>query len=918
MNRTGLFVAAVLALIAPARTAAQYAAQNIFPSLVLDAPVGVYHAGDGSNRLFVVGQAGAIRVFPNVPGQTTAATFLDLTDTVTYGGERGLLGLAFHPQYTSNRYFYVNYTADFPLRTVVSRFEASASNPDSADRSSEIILFTVNQPYTNHNGGQLAFGPDGYLYIALGDGGSMGDPQNRAQNTSVLLGKILRINVDSAAGGNQYAIPPSNPFAGSLTGEKEEIFAYGLRNPWRFSFDPLHGTLWAADVGQIAWEEIDTIRNGANLGWNLLEGTHCYSSCDSAGTDLPVHEYEHVGGRCSITGGFVYRGAAIPSIAGAYIYADYCTGEVWAFDRQPAAGPTNRYMLDAGSSISSFGVDEQGEIYICGLMSDRVYKLILTAPPEPVLTSPANAAVDVAASPTLVWLTSAAATSYRLQVSTEPSFAATVCDDSTLTDTSMQIGPLGPSTTYYWRVRGANSAGASAFSAARNFTTAAPPVPPAAPALLSPADGALSEPTALPLVWGAAANAASYHVQASADSTFASPAVDDSLLTDTLEQVSGLEVSTHYFWRVRGRNAYGYGPFSAMRKFTTGEFSSIVVSVRASWNMVSLPVSPPDGRLSVLFPTAISQAFAFDPSSGYHPHDTLVPGEGYWIKFADSQQVALTGTPRQSDTIEVLEGWNMIGTIALPHAVSTILQDPPGILVSPFFGYAAGYEEDTLLQPGKAYWVKANAPGRLILSLGGIMSIIHTGGGTYYTFADGGGNCMFDPTPEDLMVGAMNEIEYANSAICGSCATVTGPNGTINIRIVDRCPECPLGWIDLSPLAFSLIADFELGRAPITWHLRPCDVSGPIAYHFKDGSNQWWTAVQVRNHRNPIAKFEYMVSPGVFKTVTRSQYNYFVEPAGMGPGPFTFRVTDVFGNVLTDGGIIHVENGTLQGAGQFP
>ena len=249
------------------------------------------------------------------------------------------------------------------------------------------------------------------------------------------------------------------------------------------------------------------------------------------------------------------------------------------------------------------------------------------------------------------------------------------------------------------------------------------------------------------------------------------------------------------------------------------------------------------------------------------------------------------------------------------NAVETV---PGGILASAFFAYASGYAEAATLLPGKAYWVKALAPGLLIVSSTSAMAVTHTGEATYYTFADGSGNCMFPATPSDLMVGAMNQTEYDNSNICGACATVTGQSGTIDIRIVDRCPECAPGDIDLSPQAFALIAPIELGRVPISWHLRPCGVTGPIEYHFKDGANQWWTAVQIRNHRNPIAQFEYQVRPGLWKVVPRVSYNYFVEGSGMGPGPYTFRVTDIFGNVLTDTAIPLLPDASYPGAAQFP
>jgi expansin (peptidoglycan-binding protein) len=345
---------------------------------------------------------------------------------------------------------------------------------------------------------------------------------------------------------------------------------------------------------------------------------------------------------------------------------------------------------------------------------------------------------------------------------------------------------------------------------------------------------------------------------------------------------------------------------------------TLSIPVHASWNMISLPVVPADGRISVLFPGALSAAFSFETARGYRQRDTLRPGVGYWIKFPDSGVVRVAGIPVKRDTVALSAGWNLIGGIAAVARTSDIVREPPGVVVSGFFSYAGGYAEDTSLVPGGAYWVKAAGPGLLIVSSSNAMSVVHTGEATYYTFADGSGNCMFDPTPSDLMVGAMNQTDYDNSAICGSCATVTGPEGVIDIRIVDRCPECAPGDIDLSPLAFSMIADTLLGRVPISWHLRPCDVAGPIAYHFKDGANQWWTAVQIRNHRNPVASLEYLVSPGLWKSVARVQYNYFVEPAGMGAGPYTFRVTDIFANVLVDGGIPLTPDATVLGTGQFP
>ncbi len=367
MRSTGILLASLtLASSSPA----QVGVVNRFPKLTFQLPVGLYAAPDGTHRLFIIEQEGVIRVVPNDSTARVAHAFLDIRSMVISGGEMGLLGLAFHPRYASNGYFYVDYTRDNPLRTVISRFRTSASNPDSADPSSEVILLEQPQPFVNHNGGQLAFGPDGYLYIAFGDGGSGGDPYGNGQNTATLLGKILRINVDSSDGKHHYAIPPDNPFAGD-TSKKQEIYAYGLRNPWRFSFDGR--TLWCGDVGQDEWEEIDTVIKGGNYGWNIMEGTHCFqppSGCDQAGLILPILDYGHVHRRCSITGGFVYRGKEIPSLVGKYVFADFCTGEIWALTPAPLS---QKRLVNTETAISTFGVDGEGELYFCDYTYGRIY-----------------------------------------------------------------------------------------------------------------------------------------------------------------------------------------------------------------------------------------------------------------------------------------------------------------------------------------------------------------------------------------------------------------------------------------------------------------------------------------------------------------------------------------------------------------
>jgi glucose/arabinose dehydrogenase len=324
-------------------------------------PLYVTSANDGSGRLFVVEQDGLIRVIRD--NKLLESPFLDVKTLVSRdGSERGLLGLAFHPQYASNGAFFINYT-DVNGDTVVARYHVSADNPDHADPNSAEKIIQVDQPYPNHNAGQLAFGPDGYLYVGLGDGGSAGDPQGNGQNGHALLGKMLRLDVDS---GTPYSIPPSNPFIGHPN-FAPEIWTYGLRNPWRYSFDRATGDLYIADVGQNTWEEIDFQpagdRGGENYGWNVYEGLHPYGSSQAVGAVPPIAEYNHSDG-CSVTGGYVYRGNALPDLQGTYLFGDFCSGTIWATKRDSAGLWQTRVLMNSGMPVSSFGEDETGEFYV--------------------------------------------------------------------------------------------------------------------------------------------------------------------------------------------------------------------------------------------------------------------------------------------------------------------------------------------------------------------------------------------------------------------------------------------------------------------------------------------------------------------------------------------------------------------------
>lgn len=355
--------------------------ERAFPNLEFNRPIVVTHAGDGSNRVFVAEQEGIIKVFKNDQEVEEATTFLDIDERCVYAdnrNEEGLLGFAFHPKFKDNGEFFLYYTSsEADLLSKISRFRVSKDNPNVADPESEEVILRVPQPYWNHNGGTLAFGGDGFLYIALGDGGSGSDPHGNGQNLTTLLGSILRIDVDHKAGENNYAIPKDNPFVGKtvpagpkgkMLPAREEIYAYGLRNVWRMAFDRKTGLLWAADVGQGLWEEINIIRPGGNYGWNIREAKHWFrpDGNDAVRPDLidPILEYHHDIGK-SITGGSVYRGTRVPELSGKYVYADYVSGLLWALDYDQAAGKVvaNYSLTGDKLPVMSFGEDETGDLY---------------------------------------------------------------------------------------------------------------------------------------------------------------------------------------------------------------------------------------------------------------------------------------------------------------------------------------------------------------------------------------------------------------------------------------------------------------------------------------------------------------------------------------------------------------------------
>ncbi len=550
-----------------------------FPEL-FSRPLGMEYAENEPEKLYVVERGGKIKQFDINDTEQESIVWFDVSDRIEQVGEGGLLGLTLHPDYPSDNRFYINYTIideDGQMFTRISKFEAIGG---VGDVSSEEILLEFEQPQNNHNGGQLAFGPDGYLYIALGDGGR--DSRDNSQETTNIYGNILRIDVTQPEG---YQIPHDNPFVGNDEG-LDEIYAWGFRNPWRMSFDPVTGYLWVADVGQVSWESIYIVEKGKNYGWPIIEGSHCFpigSECEKDGLEMPLFEYpwgEEDTGQ-SITGGYVYRGSDNPSLYGKYIYGDFISGRVWALevDHEEKEVLSNEELISTGYFIPSFGVDSNGEIYILRFQGDfsRIYRFVpdeTNGEPDPpgvvTLLSPENGAVDVSINPLLSWEEQEQGTGYRVQVALDTEFGSLVVDED-VEDTEFEVSGLDYETIYYWRVRASNDAGDGEWSEVWSLTTEEEPVsPPGIVTLLSPEDGAVDVPISPFLSWEEQVQATGYRVQVALDTEFSGLVADEAVEATEFE-VSDLDHETDYYWRVSAGNDAGDGEWSEVWSFTTEE-----------------------------------------------------------------------------------------------------------------------------------------------------------------------------------------------------------------------------------------------------------------------------------------------------------------------------------------------------------
>jgi uncharacterized protein YaiE (UPF0345 family) len=541
-----------------------------------DFPLALEYSDQESSLLYIVSREGYVYVKDVDNPEEPSEIFIDISDRITRDeNEQGLLGMAFSPDYLADETFYLYYTYEDggEYYSTLSRFKAPGG---IADADSEERLLDIFQQDDNHNGGQITFGPDGFLYMGVGDGGRT--VNSNGQNTLTLNGNILRIDVSTATG---YAIPSDNPFVGDPDG-LDEIYAWGFRNPWRISFDPVTGYLWVADVGQKDWESIYIVENGKNYGWPVVEGSECYpigTECDKTGLEMPLYEYpwgDDFGK--SITGGYVYRGADNPSLYGKYIYGDFITRQIWALEinHDTKEVISNTEIGEAEQPLPTFGLDSRGEIYIAGWGTvARIFRFEPeeSEPPGVVsLVSPEDGAVDVSVDPVLNWEAVVQGTGYRVQVAGDSDFSTVVVDQSDIEQTQYEVSGLAFDTTYYWRVRASNDAGDGAWSAVWSFTTEDEPLsPPDVVTLTSPEDGAVDVSVDPVLNWEAVEQGTGYRVQVSGDSGFGSTVVDQSVVSGTQLETEGLSYETTYFWRVRASNDAGDGAWSVVWSFTTEE-----------------------------------------------------------------------------------------------------------------------------------------------------------------------------------------------------------------------------------------------------------------------------------------------------------------------------------------------------------
>lgn len=661
-------------------------------------PVCIAFPPDGSNRVFFTEKnTGKVRVIRN--DSLLATPFL--TVSVTGSGEQGLLGITFHPQYPDSPFVYIYYTRSGDRANQLIRYEDQNGigvNPDTL-----MIIPRLPNTATNHNGGNIHFGPDGKLYVTVGEYAVTSNSQDTSNGNK--RGKIHRLNPDGS-------IPADNPFPGN------SIFAYGCRNSFDFTFDELTGKMYASENGPSCDDEINYIVSGGNYGWPI-EGNCSYSNDPQYKRPM----YYWSSGLPSVTGIAVYRGNMFPDLYGKlFVTGNNSPGNIYQFTLTAngdsvTGSPT--IFLNYGSGLTDIETGPDGFIYVANGTyggASRILRLrpSISLPPTPAQSSPSNNSINQPRRPTLVWQKATDATSYHLQLSVDSLFASLVFDDSTLTDTTKLMSPLSYNTKYFWKVKAKNSLGTSAFSPVWNFTTVV--ATPQAPILESPENNSTHTTTTLPLRWHVSPTTETYQVQIANDSLFTSLVVDSSSILDTLLTFTSASHYAHYFWRVRATNVGGTSGYSQAWKFSIVNYVTASIFVNNRWNLLSVPVQVPDQRKQIVFPDASSQAFTFVPLTGYVTEDSLENGTGYWLKFDSTETIPIVGGAITQDTLEVSEGWNLIGSITDTVEINLVQTIPENLLNSNFFGYDSGFVESNIILPGSGYWIKTNSSGKIILT----------------------------------------------------------------------------------------------------------------------------------------------------------------------------------------------------------
>ncbi len=693
-----LFLLSILAFSSIAQ--AQYRIDTLAQAPAIGFPVCIAFPPDGSNRIFFSEKnAGRVRIIRHDSLLTTPF----VTVSVTNSGEQGLLGLTFHPNYPDTPYIYIFYTRSVDRANMVVRY--TDQNGVGVSPDTLMVIPRLNGA-SNHNGGNIHFGPDGKLYVTVGENADPANSQDTSNSNK--RGKIHRINADGS-------IPLDNPFPGN------SLFVYGCRNSFDFTFDLPTGKMYSSENGPSCNDEVNLIVAGGNYGWPN-DGNCSYSGNPQYKRPL----YYWPSNLPAVTGITVYRGSAFPALNGKMLVSCYNQSSVFQFNLNASgdsitSAPTT--FLNYGSALDDVDVGPDGYIYIANGSYDGTSHLlrlrpIISVPPTPLLISPLNGAVNQARRPTLSWHKSTDAATYHLQVSADSSFSTFIFNDSTLTDTTKLLSPLSYYTQYFWRVKAINSAGKSSFTSAWKFTTII--LTPTIPVLASPLNQATELPTDVTLVWYSSDRAETYHLLVSTDSLFGSTLYDVSSLTDTFKLINLLDVNTTYYWKVNATNAGGTSSFSVAWNFTTaGIDTTETIAINNRWNLLSLPVYIPNHTKSELFPGAISNAFEFVTNIGYIVRDTLTNGKGFWLKYPDSSGLSntLTGGVVLEDTINVVLGWNLIGSISDSLQGISVQSLPPGIIESSFYGFNNGYiSTPNVIAPGRGYWVKVLSDGKIVLA----------------------------------------------------------------------------------------------------------------------------------------------------------------------------------------------------------